>query len=42
MFLFDVHTHTAEVSPCGVLTAEETVANYVSLGYHGKIGRAHV
>lgn len=41
MFLFDVHTHTAEVSPCGVLTAEETVANYVSLGYHGIVVTDH-
>lgn len=35
MYLFDVHTHTAEVSPCGVLTAEETVDVYCELGYDG-------
>ena len=22
MYLFDVHTHTSEVSPCGVFTAD--------------------
>lgn len=35
MYLFDVHTHTAEVSPCGRLTAEESVAHYVEMGYDG-------
>lgn len=35
MYLFDVHTHTSEVSPCGVLTAEETVEVYCGLGYDG-------
>ena len=35
MYLFDVHTHTAEVSPCGRLTAEQSVAHYVEMGYAG-------
>ena len=35
MYLFDVHTHTSEVSPCGVFTAEETVDAYCALGYDG-------
>jgi len=34
-FLFDTHVHTAESSPCGVLTAEETVHAYHRLGFSG-------
>lgn len=41
MYLFDVHTHTVEVSPCGVLTAEETVDTYCKLGYSGIVVTDH-
>jgi len=34
-FLFDTHIHTAESSPCGVLSAEETVRAYHAAGYSG-------
>lgn len=35
MFLFDTHVHTKEVSPCGNLSAEETVRLYQQAGYSG-------
>lgn len=41
MYLFDVHTHTVEVSPCGVMTAEETVKTYCELGYDGIVVTDH-
>ena len=35
MYLFDLHVHTAGVSRCAHLTAEETVDIYADLGYSG-------
>ncbi|MBR5520163.1 MAG: hypothetical protein IKU55_05550 [Clostridia bacterium] len=35
MYLFDTHVHTAGVSRCAHLTAEETVDIYADLGYSG-------
>lgn len=34
MYLVDVHTHTSEVSSCGVYTAAESVEHYAALGYN--------
>lgn len=33
MFRVDTHIHTSEVSPCGKLTARETVEGYRKAGY---------
>jgi len=35
MYLFDVHVHTAEVSPCGKLPAAKTIDIYADIGYAG-------
>ena len=35
MICFDMHVHTAEVSPCGNVTAAQTVRLYQEAGYHG-------
>ena len=35
MFLFDTHVHTSEISPCGNITAKETVKLYKKAGYDG-------
>lgn len=35
MFRFDTHVHTSQVSPCGHVTAEETVRLYHEAGYAG-------
>lgn len=35
MYRYDLHVHTSEVSPCGHLTTEETVRQYIRKGYAG-------
>ncbi len=40
-FLFDTHVHTAEVSPCGVLTARQMVRAYRDAGYSGLVVTDH-
>lgn len=35
MFLFDTHVHTKEVSPCGNVSAAETIRFYHKAGYSG-------
>jgi hypothetical protein len=40
-YLFDVHVHTREVSPCGVLSAVEIVRMYRQAGYHGIVVTDH-
>ncbi len=35
MFRFDTHVHTSEVSPCGQISAEDTVKFYVCAGFSG-------
>lgn len=35
MYRYDLHVHTSEVSPCGHLTTEETVKQYIRKGYSG-------
>ena len=35
MYLFDVHVHTAEVSPCVKLPAAKTIDIYADIGYAG-------
>ena len=34
-YKFDTHVHTAETSPCGNLTAADTIALYKKAGYSG-------
>ncbi len=34
MYRVDTHVHTSEVSPCGRLSADETVEGYLKAGYH--------
>ena len=35
MFRFDTHVHTSEVSPCGQISAEDTVRLYLEAGFSG-------
>lgn len=41
MYKYDVHTHTAEVSPCGQVSAEELVKLYRDEGYDGIVITDH-
>lgn len=34
-FLFELHTHTKETSPCCKISAEELIINYVKSGFRG-------
>ena len=35
LYQFEMHCHTAETSPCGVLTATEVVDGFKAAGYRG-------
>jgi len=35
MYKFDTHVHTSETSPCGSVSAEDTVKLYIKAGYSG-------
>lgn len=35
MYRYDLHVHTSEVSPCGHLTTEETIRQYIRKDYDG-------
>lgn len=35
MFVFDLHVHTAGISPCGKVPAEEMAAGYADAGFDG-------
>ncbi len=37
----DIHVHTSEVSPCGVVTAKQTVSNYIMAGFDGIVITDH-
>lgn len=41
MFLFDLHVHTREVSPCGELSAVDLVKTYHARGYSGIVITDH-
>lgn len=41
MFLFDLHVHTQEVSPCGELSAVDLVKTYHARGYSGIVITDH-
>lgn len=41
MFLFDLHIHTQEVSPCGELPAADIVRQYHARGYSGIVITDH-
>jgi len=41
MFKYDVHVHTSEVSPCGKVSAKETVRLYKQAGYTGIVITDH-
>lgn len=41
-YLFEMHTHTSQTSPCGEKTAEEVVALFKSLGYDGLVITDHM
>jgi predicted metal-dependent phosphoesterase TrpH len=38
---YDMHVHTAEVSPCGMVTASKLVRLYKQTGYHGIVITDH-
>lgn len=40
-FVFEMHCHTAEVSPCARISAVEGVARYHALGYDGIVTTDH-
>jgi len=42
IFKIDPHIHTAEVSPCGQLSAAEIVQRYHEQGYHGLLITDHM
>ena len=42
LYKYDTHTHTAEVSLCGVLSASELVEQYHSFGYDGIVITDHL
>ncbi|MEI6131859.1 MAG: PHP domain-containing protein [Bacillota bacterium] len=41
MYKYNIHTHTSEVSPCGMMTAEETVLEHIKTGFQGIIITDH-
>ena len=41
-YLFEMHTHTSEVSPCAFVTAENVVETYKSEGYNGVVITNHM
>lgn len=41
MYCWETHTHTAEISPCGVVSTADTVETYIREGYTGIVITNH-